>query len=144
MTWDLNWAWSLPLIVFTVVVHVFGLGYVAQKVVLALSAPSRGRRFLSVFSMVVGTTTLLATVLLAIHATAWAVLYLAVGALPDTASAMLYSLSALTSYGHAGLYLDKHWQLLGALEAVNGVLLFGLTTAFLFAAIQEVWPVGRP
>jgi hypothetical protein len=30
----------------------------------------------------------------------------------------------------------------GALEALNGMLLFGLTTAFLFAMIQKVWPLG--
>jgi hypothetical protein len=30
--------------------------------------------------------------------------------------------------------------MMGALEALNGMLLFGLTTAFLFAMIQEVWP----
>jgi hypothetical protein len=31
---------------------------------------------------------------------------------------------------------------MGALEAVNGMLLFGLSTAFLFAMIQRVWPLG--
>ena len=31
---------------------------------------------------------------------------------------------------------------MGALEALNGMLLFGLTTAFLFAMIQRVWPIG--
>ena len=55
---------------------------------------------------------------------------------------MLYSLSAITSYGHAQIFLDPQWQLLGALEALNGVILFGLTTAFLFALIQKIWPLG--
>jgi hypothetical protein len=32
--------------------------------------------------------------------------------------------------------------MMGALEALNGMLLFGLMTAFLFAMIQEVWPVA--
>ena len=54
----------------------------------------------------------------------------------------LYSLSAMTSYGHANLDLEEHWQLLGALEALNGMLLFGLTTAFLFGVIQRAW--GSP
>jgi hypothetical protein len=36
----------------------------------------------------------------------------------------------------------EQWQLLGALEALNGMLLFGLTTDFLFAMIQKVWPLG--
>ena len=34
----------------------------------------------------------------------------------------------MTSYGHANLFLEEHWQLMGALEALNGMLLFGLTT----------------
>jgi hypothetical protein len=43
---------------------------------------------------------------------------------------------------HANLFLEEQWQLMGALEALNGMLLFGLTTAFLFAMIQKVWPLG--
>jgi hypothetical protein len=37
---------------------------------------------------------------------------------------------------------QKCWQLMGPLEALNGMLLFGLTTAFMFAVIQKVWPLG--
>jgi hypothetical protein len=74
---------------------------------------------------------------------AWAVLYLWLGALPAWAPAMLYSLEAITSFGHAQIYLADRWQLLGAIEAVNGLILFGLTTAFLFAAIQQVWVIWR-
>ena len=48
----------------------------------------------------------------------------------------------MTSYGHANLYLKAEWQLMGAFEALNGMLLFGLTTAFLFAMIRRVWPVA--
>jgi hypothetical protein len=32
---------------------------------------------------------------------------------------------------------------MGALEALNGMLLFGLTTAFLFAMIEKLWLLGR-
>ncbi len=64
----------------------------------------------------------------------------------DSKSAVLYSLSAMTSYGHANLYLEPRWQLMGALEALNGWILFGLTTAFLFTVVQKAWlltNVGR-
>ena len=56
---------------------------------------------------------------------------------------MLYSLSATTSYGHADVFLAKHWQLMGAIEALNGMMLFGLSRAFLFAVLREHWPT-RP
>jgi hypothetical protein len=67
-----------------------------------------------------------------------AVAYVLLGAIPDLKSAMLFSLNALTSYGHTHLLLAPHWRLMGALESLNGVLLFGLTVASLFAVIQHV------
>jgi hypothetical protein len=51
---------------------------------------------------------------------------------------MLYSISAMTSYGHASVFLEARWQLMGALEALNGMLLFGLSTAFLFATMHKL------
>ena len=100
------------------------------------------RRFIPKFAVVMGVATLLATVLHGIEAATWATTYRLLNALPDAKSAMLYSLSAMTSYGHANLF-EEQWQMMGALEALNGMLLFGLTTAFLFAMIQKVWPLGN-
>jgi len=57
--------------------------------------------------------------------------------------AVLFSLGAMTTYGGSGTDLPDHWHLMGALEALNGIILFGLTTAFLFSMIQEVWMAGR-
>ena len=94
------------------------------------------------FVVIMAAATVMVTVLHAIEGTVWAVAYLGLGALPDIRSAMLYSLSAITSYGHARIFLDPHWQMMGALEALNGMILFGLTTAFLFGLIQKIWPLG--
>ena len=141
-TWTGDWAWSLPLIVLTVVIHVCGLAVIGERVVEALSESTDRRRFMLKFGMVMGGTSLLATILHGIEAGIWAAAYWFLAALPDARTAMLYSLSAITSYGHANLYLKDRWQLMGALEALNGMLLFGLTTAFLFAMIQRVWPLG--
>jgi hypothetical protein len=65
-----------------------------------------------------GVTALLATVLHGIEAATRAVAYRFLGALPDTKSAMLYSLSAMTSYGHANLLLEEQWQMMGALSDI--------------------------
>ena len=65
------------------------------------------------------------------------------GAIPDNRSAMLYSLGALTTYGDTTIHFAHQWKMLGGLEAVNGMLLFGLTTAFLFAMIQRVLPPAK-
>ena len=140
--WRADWAWGLPLIVLTVVIHVLGLGTIGMKAVGVSGRMFERRHPIIVFVSVVGTVTLMATCLHAVEAGIWAAAYRLLDALPDNRSAMLYSLNAITSYGHAELALKDHWQLLGALEALNGWLLFGLTTAFLFGTIEKVWTAG--
>ncbi len=141
--WSADWAWGLPLIVLNVVIHVSGLSLINDRVVRVMSGAGERRRVTPRFAVVMSVVTLLVTILHATEGFIWAVAYRLLGAMPDKRSAMLYSLSALTSYGHADLFLQSHWQMMGALEALNGMLLFGLTTAFLFAIIQSVWPLGR-
>ena len=141
--WIGDWAWSLPLIVLTVVIHTCGLALIGGKFVDVFGESLDNHRFLPKFATVIGGTALLATLLHGIEAAIWGVAYRFLGALPDSRSAMLYSLSAMTTYGHENLFLQDHWKLMGALEALNGMLLFGLSTAFLFAMIQRVWPLGE-
>jgi hypothetical protein len=140
MAWDHDWVWSLPLIIGTLVFHVIALGCLAEigERTLAMLRPTRS--VIAIFAIAMGLTTLVTTLLIALEAAIWAITYRFLGASPDIPNAMLYSLSAITSYGHASVYLEARWQMMGALEAVNGVLLFGLTTAFLFAVLQRVWP----
>jgi hypothetical protein len=142
-TWELDWLWSLPLIVMCVVIHAVGLMLIYREVIRIMNIALVRRRFFPMFVLVMGSVALLATVLHGLEATLWALAYRVLGALPDNRSATLYSLSAMTSYGHANLFLKENWQLMGALEALNGMLLFGLTTAFLFAMIREVWDIER-
>jgi hypothetical protein len=138
-TWGADWAWGLPLIVLTVLFHVSGLLVIDQRVV-----HGRGRHFIErrhpkvAFVVVLAATTLLATGLHALEGASWAGAYLFLGALPDFRSCVLYSANAMTSYGHANLSLAAHWQFMGAMEALNGWLLFGLTTAFLFSVLEKL------
>ena len=137
--WAGNWIWGLPLIVLTVVIHVLGLGLIKQQAFFISNQVLRRRHQTALSLVIVGATTLLATALHAMEAVLWAGAYRLLSALPDYKSAVLYSLNAMTSYGHTNLELLPHWHLMGALEALNGWLLFGLTTAFLFAVIDRVW-----
>jgi hypothetical protein len=141
-TWDIDWVWSLPLIVLTVVTHVFGLGVINERIVGRMSHKVHPRHLTALFVAIMAAAALMVTLLLAFEGAVWGAVYRVLGALPDSRSAMLYSLSAITSYGHASLFLDPHWQMMGALEALNGMILFGLTTAFMFGMIQAIWPIG--
>jgi hypothetical protein len=139
LAWDGNWAWSLPLIVFTVIVHVVGLAVINQWTVNMMRRLLR-HHFLLAFAPMMAICTLWTTLLHALEGGMWAMVYLWLHALPDGRSALLYSLSAMTTYGHESFDLAPHWQLMGSLEALNGMILFGLTTAFLYSMIREVWP----
>ena len=145
--WTADWAWGLPIIVLTVVLHAYGLGILNREVAARLRSRGRPRHLPSGPSYIIGATALWATVLHALEGGIWAFAYLFLGALADFRSAMLYSISAITSFGHANLDLAPQWQMMGALEALNGWILFGLTTAFIFTVVQKVWPrsdVGPP
>ena len=137
MFWANDWLWGLPLLVITVVVHVTAFMIMTRALIPEI-IPSK-RRMLD-FIVSVAVLALFAATLHSLEALAWAFLYVTIGALPDISVAMLYSLSAITSYGHAEVFLGNDWRLLGSIEAVNGLILFGLTTAFFFAAIQNAWP----
>jgi len=139
LDWGSNWAWGLPLIVCTVIFHSYSLGLLNTEVTTKLSRRERLSVPFSVPSFLIGATALALTVLHAMEGFMWAAAYRLLGASMDFKSAMLYSLNALTSYGHEELHLAPHWKMMGALEALNGWILFGLTTAFLFTVVQRAW-----
>ncbi|MFC7395581.1 hypothetical protein ACFQU1_00045 [Chelatococcus sp. GCM10030263] len=120
------------------IIHVLGLGAIELGLDRWLKRSEGLQGRLSAFVVGVGATVLSATVLHAAEAAVWAEAYLWLGALPDERSAMLYSIGAMTTFGHASLHLAPEWQMLGALESLTGMLLFGLTTAFLYATIRSL------
>jgi len=68
----------------------------------------------------------------------WAVLYLICGEFADFRTAYYRSAVNYTSLGYGDLIMSPSWKLLGPLEAANGMLLFGVSTAMIFAVIQRL------
>src|SRR5215467_321415 len=135
-----DWAWSLPLIVVTVLIHVLGLSLIRRAVDRLIPHIQTQHIFSAPRRWCIGGAALCITVLHSAEAALWATMFLFLGALPNVRTAILYSLNAITAFGHVNFYLSDRWQLMGALEALNGWILFGLSTAFLFGLIQRVWP----
>ena len=134
--WLQAWLFGVPLIVLCVGVHVLGLLTLHTRL---RTARDRGRLRSGMMASVLrfcGMMTVV-TFLHTLESGIWAAAYTLTCALPSPERAMLYSVEALTAYGHESSELAGHWQMLGALEALNGVILFGLSTAYLFAALQE-------
>jgi hypothetical protein len=53
-SWSGNWAWSLPLIVLNVVIHVIGLGLINESIVRVVSGARERRRSMPTFAVVMG------------------------------------------------------------------------------------------
>ncbi len=75
LSWQADWAWGLPLIVGTVLIHVFGLGVIRQRTARFSSRSIERRHPTAAFVLVMGGTTLLATCLHAIETGIWASAY---------------------------------------------------------------------
>jgi hypothetical protein len=73
-----------------------------------------------------------------LEASTWAAVYLAVGAISDLETALYFSTVTFTTLGYGDLTLDASWRLLSALQAANGTIMFGWTTAIVMAAIQRM------
>ena len=68
----------------------------------------------------------------------WALLFLICGEFADFGTAFYHSAVNYTSLGYGDLIMSPAWKLLGPLETANGMLLFGVSTAMVFAVIQRL------
>ena len=68
----------------------------------------------------------------------WAVVLLACGQTADFETSLYLSAENYTSLGYGDIVPTGSWRLLGPLEAMNGLLLFGLSTAVMFAVMSRL------
>lgn len=67
----------------------------------------------------------------------WALLYRLLGAFADFETAMYFSGVTFTSLGYGDVLLQGRMRLLGPLQAANGLMMFGITTALFISVIQQ-------
>jgi hypothetical protein len=68
----------------------------------------------------------------------WAVVYLLCGEIATFEKAFYCSAENYTALGYGDIALSERWRLLGPLEAINGLLLFGVSTAVMFAVMSRL------
>ena len=69
----------------------------------------------------------------------WAGLFMYLDEFTDFASAFYHSAVNFASLGYGDIVMTEKWRLLGALEASNGVLMFGLSAGTLLAAMTSLF-----
>jgi Ion channel len=71
----------------------------------------------------------------------WSITYFIVGAAPDGTDLVDFAFVNYTTLGYGDVVPVARWRLLGPITAMNGVLLFGWSTAFLFEVLRRT--LGR-
>ena len=66
----------------------------------------------------------------------WAATYAFVGAAPPAAGRVYLAFVNYTTLGYGDIVPVPAWQLLGPLTAMNGILLFGWSTAVIFEVVR--------
>ena len=122
----------------TVLIHTFGLiaitrimGHITDR----FRMHGHRSRVIAMLSVVFGLI-----VVLTVEIWFWAIVYLVVGAFEDFEHALYFSTVAFSTVGFGDIVPEFEWRLLGALEAVNGFLMIGWSTAYLIAASTRIGP----
>jgi hypothetical protein len=67
----------------------------------------------------------------------WAVLFRMLGEFQDLSEAVYHSAVNFATLGYGDIVMSERYRLLGPLEAINGVLMIGVSSAALLAAFQD-------
>lgn len=70
--------------------------------------------------------------------TLWGILFIWLGEFSELYEAVYHSAVNFASLGYGDIVMSKNWKLLGPLEAVNGVLMVGMTSAALMVILQQL------
>jgi hypothetical protein len=138
-----SWRWGLLLIVSTITVHAavaVMMAFAGTRMRAQLETPSLDQwKLIALQILAVGVIGLVLAVLHGMECVIWAAAYLWLGALDSPTDALIYSVDSMATLGASGLTPQRPWQLMGGLEAVNGMILFGVSTAYVFAVMQLYW-----
>lgn len=130
------------IITLTIIVQVAFLGTLASFFGKINQWVSNGRRniknvivmVISVLWLVVGIT---------INTWIWAFTFLLIGEFATFENALYFAIASFTTLGYGDLLMSESWRILGALSAVNGLIVFGLNTAFLVELMITTWAKTR-
>lgn len=136
-------AWGSMLVFATTVVHA-GCTAGALRSLRGLR-PQRWRSSPSfIATMLIATLVLLMFLVSVLESFLWAGAYLYAGAIEGLEQALYFSIVTYTTLGYGDITLDQEWRLLASLQAANGIIMFGWSTAaIVIATVQSLYAAGK-
>jgi Ion channel len=121
----------------TIVIHALAVIAVVHFVRYERKLRRAGVRFWRDVAIVAGAT-LVALAAHLVEITAWAVVFVVCGEFSSLAAAFYHSAINYTSLGLGDVVMSESWRLLAPLETADGMLMFGVSTAMIFAVCQRL------
>ena len=106
------------------------------KITRTLANRDRSSQPLFLTWMMIGTV----SILMAAHASevlVWSLAYAILGVAPRRSSTIYFAFVNYTTLGYGDVIPNKEWQMLGPITAMNGVLMFGWSTAVIFEVLRR-------
>lgn len=125
------------LLILTVIVHATATSFVIQLAVKKSNAPIKHRKFNKIYWISV--IVLLMFLASIVESVIWAISYLALDAIQSFEEALYFSIVTFTTLGFGDITLKESWRLLASLQAANGIIVFGWSTAITMAAVQKFY-----
>jgi hypothetical protein len=128
---------AAALLFCSLLTYAVAMQLIVRLVVAFIRAGSSGLSFWKGFVLMAVTILITATGHLA-QITLWTLAFRWCGELSTFETAFYFSAQSYTSLGYGDVQLSQRWRLLGPLEAIDGLLFFGLSTAVLFAILSNL------
>jgi len=128
---------GLLAIMASIVIHSIAGRSVLYLMVREMRRPAHLRRYRHDIMIVWSATSVLLVGHLA-EILMWSVLIFGLGEFPNLGPAFYHSAVNYTTLGYGDIVMSPAWRLLGPLEAADGMLMFGVTTALVFAVINRI------
>lgn len=136
---------SLLIITATIFVHGFGTAWGLNYLLNKHKSVEQSYGLVRSMAILSGTAVFL-MILHYIEISIWAFVYLLIPEL-DTLSkweeAIYFSTVTYTSLGYGDITLPPVWRIMSGFEAMNGILLFGWSTALFYAVMQKIIFITR-
>ncbi|HYY97750.1 MAG TPA: potassium channel family protein [Pyrinomonadaceae bacterium] len=120
-----------------VLIHTGGMVVLAEWL-LKRRAAAEGRAGITQLTLLLIAVFAVIVVLHLAAAAIWAFFYQQRGLFPDYETSLYFSLKSYSTVGYGDVLLPQRWRLLGCVEAITGVLLCGLSTAFIFVVLNAL------